>query len=170
MSLGPRTVMGAGMYGAGVAPKVGYMNGSDGVVPLCHAGIFSGACSDCHFSLLNSLRTRLGMPLTERLERLGGLFLDSASTLFFGGGRSGSGELPEDNLLFAAASLSSSRIGSLPLFCLTGGAGLLLPNAFSTKSSSRRARRRSFSCCRWSARLCNSSICLACSSCFISIS
>ena len=29
-------------------------------------------------------------------------------------------ELPKDNSSFAFASLSSSRIGSLPLFCLTG--------------------------------------------------
>ena len=86
MSSGPRTVVGVGMYGASEAPKVGYTNGSDGATPLCHAGIFSGACSDCRFSLMNSLRTRRGMPLEERLERRQGLFLDSPSTLFFGGG------------------------------------------------------------------------------------
>ena len=63
------------------------------------------------------------MPLTERLEWRGGLFLDLASRLFFGGGRSGSDELPEDNSLSAVASLSSGRIGSLPLFCLTGVQG-----------------------------------------------
>ena len=57
------------------------------------------------------------------LERRGGLFLDSASTLFFGGGRSGSRELPKDNSSSAVASLSSGRIGSLALFCLTKGAG-----------------------------------------------
>ena len=39
----------------------------------------------------------------KRLERRGGLFLDSASTLFFGGGRLGSGELPVDNSLSVAA-------------------------------------------------------------------
>ena len=148
MSSGPQIVVGAGMYGAGAAPKVGYTNGSDGATPLCHASIFSGACSNYHFSLLNSLRTQRGMPLTERLERHGALFLDSISMLFFGGGRSGSGELPEDNSSSAAASLSSGRIGSLPLFCLTRGAGWLLPHAFSPRSSSRRAHRRSFSCCR----------------------
>ena len=86
MSSGPRTVVGVGMYGAGEAPKVGYTNGSDSATPLCHAGIFLGAYSDCRFSMMNSLRTRRGMPLEERLERRGGLFLDSASTLFFGGG------------------------------------------------------------------------------------
>ena len=57
MSSGPRTVVGANMYGAGVAPKVGYMNGSDRAMPLCHVGIFSGACSDRRLSLLNSLHT-----------------------------------------------------------------------------------------------------------------
>ena len=146
------------------------MNGIDGAMPLCHVGIFLGACSDCRLSLLISLLTRRGMPLTERLEQRGGLFLDSASTLFFGGGRLGSGELSEDNSSFAAASLSSGRIDSLPLFCLTGVVGWLLPRVFSPRSSSKRAHRRSFSCYRWSARLCNSAICLACSSYFVSIS
>ena len=94
MSSGPRTVVCAGMYGAGVAPKVGYTNGSDSATPLYHVGIFSGACSDYRLSLLNSLRTRRGMPLTNRLEWCGGLFLDLASTLLVGGGISGSGELP----------------------------------------------------------------------------
>ena len=129
--------MGAGMYGAGAASNVGYTNGSDGATPPCHWGIFSGACSDCRFSLLNSLHTRRGMPLTERLEWHGGLFLDSASTLFFRDGISGSGELPEDNSSSVAAPLSSSRIGSLPLFCLTEGRGWLLPRAFSPQSSTR---------------------------------
>ena len=166
MSLGPRIVVGTGMYGAGAAPKVGYTNGSDGATPLCHVGIFSGACSNCRLSLLNFLRTRRGMPLTKQLESHRGLFLDSASSLFFRGGRSGSGDLPEDNSSSIAVSLSSGRIGSLPLFCFTGGARWLLPCAFSTRSSSRRARMRLFSCYRWSAWLCNSAICLAYSSCF----
>ena len=48
----------AGMYGAGSAPKVGYTNGNDGAMPLCHVGIFSGICSDYRLSLLISLRTR----------------------------------------------------------------------------------------------------------------
>ena len=52
-----------------------------------------------------------------------GLFLDSASTLFFGGVRFGSKELLEDNSSSVATSLSSGRIGSLPLFCLIRGAG-----------------------------------------------
>ena len=97
MSSGPRTVVGAGMYEASAALKVGYTNGSDDATPIFHVGIFSGACSNCRLSLLNSFRTRRGMPLTDRLERRGGLFLDSASTLFFGRGRLGSGELLEDN-------------------------------------------------------------------------
>ena len=170
MSSGPRKVVDVGMCGVGAALKVGYMNGSDGDTPLCHEGTFSGACSDCRRSLLISLHARRCMPLTKWLERRKGLFLYSASTLSFGGGRSGSGELPEDNSSSAAASLSPGRIGSLPLFCLTGGAGWLLPRAFSPRSSSKQARKRSFSYCRWSARLCNSTICLACSSCFVSIS
>ena len=124
------------MYGAGAAPKVGYKNGNDGATPLCHVGTFSGPCSDCRRSLLISFRARRCMPLTERLERREGLFLDSASTLFFGGSRSGSGELLEDNSSSAAASLSSGLIGSLPLFCLTRCVGWLLPRAFSPRSSS----------------------------------
>ena len=170
MSSGPRIAVGAGIYETGAAPKVGYPNGSDGAAPPSHTGMFSGACSDCRLSLLNSLRTQRGMFLMDRLERREGLILDSASTLFFGGVKSGSGELPEDNLSPAAASLSSDRIGSLPLFFLTGGAGWLLPRAFCIRLPSRQARRRSFSYCRWLARLCNSTICLACSSCFASIS
>ena len=65
------------------------------------------------------------MSLTDWLERRGGLFLDSAFTLFFESGRSGSGELPEDNSSSAAASLLSGRIGSLPLLCLIEGVGWL---------------------------------------------
>ena len=128
MSSSPRTVVDVGMCGAGAAPKVGYMNGSDGATPLCHMGTFSRACSDCCRSLLISLRTRRCMPLTEWLERRRGLFLDSTSTLW--GDISRSGELPEDNSSSAAASLSP-KMGSLPLFCLTGSTGWLLPRAFS---------------------------------------
>ena len=71
------------------------------------------------------------MPLTELLEQRSGLLLDSASMLFFGGERSGNGELLEDNSLSAIASLSPGRMGSVPLFCLTGGARWLLPHVFS---------------------------------------
>ena len=69
MSSGPWTVVDAGMYKAGAAPKVGHTNGNDGATPLCHVGIFSRACFDCRRSLLTSLRTWRGMPLTEMLER-----------------------------------------------------------------------------------------------------
>ena len=131
MSSGPRTVVDVGMCGAGATPKVGYMNGSDGATPLCHVGTFSGTCSNCRRSLLISLCTQRCMPLMERLEWHEGLFLDSASMLFFGGDRLGCGELLEDNSLSAAASLSPDRMGSFPLFCLTEGAGWLLPRAFS---------------------------------------
>ena len=169
MSSSPWTVVDVSMCGAGSASKVGYMNGSGGATPLCHMGTFSGACSDCRCYLLISLHTQRCMLLTGRLEWRGGLFLDSASMLFFEGERSSSGELSEDNSSSAAASLLPGRMGSLPLFCLTGGAGWLLPHAFSSRSSSKLASRRSFSCCRRSARFRNSAICLACSSCFISI-
>ena len=67
----------------------------------------------------------------ERLEQRRGLLLDSISMLFFGGERSGSGELPEDNSSSAITSLVFGRMGSLPIFCLTGGTGWLLPRAFS---------------------------------------
>ena len=137
MSSSSRIVVDVSMCGVGAAPKVGYMNGSGGATPLCHVGTFSGACSNCRHSLLTSLHARRCMPLTEQLERRRGLFLDSASTSFFGGERSGSGELPEDNSLFVAASLSPGRMGSLPLFFFTGGAGRLLPRAFSPRSASK---------------------------------
>ena len=107
MSSGPWTGVGASIYGIGAAPKVGYPNGSDGAAPFSHTGMFSRARCNCHLFLLNSLRTQLGMPLTDQLERRGGLFLDSTSTFFFGGVRYGSGELPEDNLSSAVALLSS---------------------------------------------------------------
>ena len=132
ISSGPRIEVSAGIYGVGPALNVGYPNGSDGVAPLCHAGTFSRVCSDCRLSLLNSILTQRGMPLTDRLERHGGLFLDSAYTLFFG-----SRELPEDNSSFVVASLSASRIGSLPLFFLTEDVGWLLPHAFSIRSPSK---------------------------------
>ena len=141
MSSSPQTAVGAGIYETGATSKAGYPNGSAGVAHPSHVGMFSGVRSNCHLSLLNSLRIRRGMPSTDRLERRGGLFLDSTSTLFFGGGRSGSGEVPEDNSSSTAALLSFGRIDSLPLSCLTGGAGWLLPRAFFICSPSKRARR-----------------------------
>ena len=131
MSSAPPTAVGTGIKGTGAAPKAGYLNGSDGAAPPSRAVTFLGARSYYRLSLLNSLGTRRGIPLTDRLERHEGLFLDPASTLFFGGGKSGSGELPKDKSSSVAASLSSGWIGSLPLFCLTRGAGWLLPRAFS---------------------------------------
>ena len=170
MSSGPLTTVGAGIYETGAAPKVGYLNESDGAAPPTQVGMFSGVRSECRLSLLNSLRTRRGVSLMNRLERRGGLFLDSASTLFFGGVRSRSEELSEDNSSSVAASLPSNRIGSFPLFCLIGGAGSPLPRTFSIRSPSKRACRWSFSYCSWPTRLCNSAIYLACSSCFASMS
>ena len=145
MSSSPRTVVGTGINGTGVAPKAGYPNESDGAAPPNHASMFSGAHFDCRISLLNSLLTRRGMPLTDRLERRGGLFFDSTSTLFFGGSRSESGELPKDNSSSTVASLSSVQIGSLPLFCLTRGARWPFPCILSIRSPSKRVRKRSFS-------------------------
>ena len=117
------------------------------------------------FSLYSAMHA-----MTERLEQCEGPILDLASTLFFGGERSGSEELPEDSSSSVVASLSLGRMGSLPLFCLIEGARWLLPRGFSPRSSSKRARRLSFSCYRRSAWPHNSTICMACSSCFVSIS
>ena len=91
MSSSPQTVVDISMCEAGATPKVGYMNGSDGTTPMCHMGTLSRAYSVCPRSLLISLRTRRCMPLTKRMEQCGGLFVDSASTLFFGGERSVTG-------------------------------------------------------------------------------
>ena len=141
MSSGPRTVVDVSMCGVGATPIVGYMNKSGGATPPCHVSTFSRTCSDCRLSLLISLRTRRCMPLMEWLERCGGLFLDSASTLFFRGGRSSSGELPMDNSSSVATSLSPGRMGSFPLFYLTEGVTWMFPHAFSPRSSSKRACR-----------------------------
>ena len=69
-----------------------------------------------HLSLLAPLRTWRRAPLMDRLDRREGLFLDSASALFWGGERSRSGELPKDNSSSAGGSLSPMRMSSLPLF------------------------------------------------------
>ena len=111
-----------------------------------------------------------GAPLTNRLDRHGGLFLDSTSALLWGGELSRSGELPEDSSSVVRGSLSHMRMGSLPLFGRAGGAGWIGPHEFSPRLVSRRARRRSFSCYMRFACSRNSAICLACSSCFSSIS
>ena len=148
MSSGPQIAVGTSINKTGVVPKAGYPNGSGVAPPPSHAGMFSRVRSIGCLSLLNSLRTRRGIPLMDRLERYRGLFLDSASTFFFGGSGSESEELPEDNSSSVAASLSSDRTGSLPLFCLTGSVGWPFPCTFSTRSPSRRVHRRLFSCCR----------------------
>ena len=80
--LRPQTAIKKTKCGAGGAPTVGYMNGSGGATPPCHTGIFSGTSFEYRLSLLNSLRIRWRMPLTDRLERRRGLFLDSTSALF----------------------------------------------------------------------------------------
>ena len=85
MSSGPRTAVEGNRCWVGVAPRVGYINGSKGATPPCHVGIFSGACSDCRRSLLTSPCNRQRIPLMEQLERLGGLFLDLAAALVCGG-------------------------------------------------------------------------------------
>ena len=130
MSSGLRTTVGTGINGTGAVPKAGYSKGSGGAAPPSHAGMCLRAHFVCRLSLLNSSSTQRGMPLTDLLERRGGLFLDSNSTLFFGGSGSGSGELPEDSSSSVAASPSSDRIGSLPLFCLVGGGGWPDPRTF----------------------------------------
>ena len=123
MSSGPQTTVGTGINGTGVVPNVGYPKGSGGGAPSSHAGMFSGARSVCHLSLLNFFRTRRGMPLTDRLERRGGLFLNSASTLFFGSSGSGNGELPKDNSSSAATLLSSDRTAPCLYFIFLGVLG-----------------------------------------------
>ena len=57
MSSSPRAMVDVSMCGEGAAPKVGYVNESDGAMPLCHVSTFSGACSDCRRSLMISLLT-----------------------------------------------------------------------------------------------------------------
>ena len=76
MSSSPWTAVKEIKCGAGGAPVVGYIKGSDKSIPPCHAGIFLRARSECRLSLLTS------MPLTDQLEWRGGLFLDSTSVLF----------------------------------------------------------------------------------------
>ena len=137
MSSGPRIAVGTGINGMGVILKAGYPKGSGGAAPLSHAGMCSRERSVYRLSLLNSRRTRRGMPLTDQLEHRGGLFIDSNSTLCFGDSGSGSRELLEDSSSSAAALLSFDRISSLPLFCLAGGGGWPLPHKFSARSPSR---------------------------------
>ena len=78
-------------------------------------GIYSGANSEWRLSLLASLRTQQRAPLIDRLDWHGGLFLDSASTLFYGGEQARSRELPKDSSSSVGGSLSPMKMGSLPL-------------------------------------------------------
>ena len=69
MSSSPRTAVGAGINVRDwCSSEGGIPNGSEGAALPSHVGMFSRARSDCRLSLLNYLRTWLGMPLTDRLE------------------------------------------------------------------------------------------------------
>ena len=89
---------------------------------------------------------------------------------FRDGERRGSGELSKDNSSSAGRSMLSGTAASLPLSGRDGGSGQGGPRDFSAWLASNRVRRRSlfsrnrFACSR------NSATCLACSSCFSSIS
>ena len=130
----------------------------------------SGANSEWGLSLLASLHIRQCVPLIARLEWRGGLFLDSAFALLWGGKRRGSGEVSEDNSSSACGSLWSGREGSLPLFFWVRGTCWVAPCGFSALLVSEWVRKCSFSYYKWFACSRNSTICLACSSCFSSIS
>ena len=97
-------------------PRMGTAHVETKAIPSNRVDICSGANSEWGLSLLDSLRIRRRAPLIARLEWQGGLFLNLASTLFWGGERRGSGELSEDNSSFSGGSLWSGRAGSLPLF------------------------------------------------------
>ena len=133
-------------------------------------GIYSGASSEWRLSLLASLHTRWRAPLADRLNRRGGHFLDSAFALFWSGERSRSGELPDDSSSSTGGSLSPLRMGSLPLFDIVEGARWICPRKFLSRLVSKRASRRSFSCCKRFTCSRNSAMYLAYSSCFSSIS
>ena len=100
----------------------------------------------------------------------GGLFLDWASAAFGDGERRGSGELPEDSSSFACRLMSFGATTSLPLPRRDGGNGVEGSRNGSTRPTSNRVRRRSFSSHNRFACSCNSAICRAYSSCFASIS
>ena len=106
----------------------------------------------------------------DRLDRRGGLFLDWASAAFGDGERRGSEELPEDCSSSAYRSISSGAVTSLPLPGLEGGNGRGGSYDCSARPASIWVRRRSFSSHNQFACSCNSTISLACSSCFASIS
>ena len=106
----------------------------------------------------------------DRLDRLGGLFLDWASAAFRDGERRGSGELSEDNSSSASRSMSSGIAASLPLSRRDGGSWWGGPRDFSAWLASNRIRRRSLSSHNRFVCSHNSATCLACSSCLASIS
>ena len=66
-------------------------------MPPGRIGIYSGASSKWRLSMLAFLPTRQRAPLKDGLDRCGGLFLDSAFALFWGGEQARSGELPKDS-------------------------------------------------------------------------
>ena len=146
------------------------MDGTGGATPLGRFGIYSQAGSDWHRSLLASLLIRCRMPLINRLDRRGSLFLDSASASFEDGERCGSGELSEDNSSSAGRSISSGMEAPFPLSGRDGGRGRGGPRDLLARLASKRVCRRSFSSCKRFACSCNSTICRACSSCLASIS
>ena len=66
----------------GRSPKRVLLRRKLGVMPSNRVDIYSGANSEWGLSLLASLRIRRRATLIARLDWRGGLFLDSASTLF----------------------------------------------------------------------------------------
>ena len=120
--------------------------------------------------MLGSLCTRRLATLMDRLDRRGGLFLDWASATFEDCERRRSGELREDSSSSAGRSISSGAATSLPLLGREEGKGRVGSRDCSARLASNRVRRRSFSFRNRFAYLCNLTICLACSSCFASIS
>ena len=168
MSSGLRIVATGGMYGIGVVPKAGCIDGMTDTTPGINAYTFSGATFSWLCSRPASLLSWRSRPLLVLLNvgRCECLWRDLALLLFVG---EGFGKLYEDNSSSAGVSASSGTMGFFPLSRMIGCFAYPLSCAspsprlclFSTW-----ARRRSFSCCRCSMQSYNSLICLACSSCF----
>ena len=139
---------------------------------MCNADVFPGTSFDWFYPQPISLLTQRNVPLSALLnaERYECLSHDLVLLLFF---RGRFGELLEYNSSSARVSTSSGTMGSFPLSraieCLACSlsckSSLLGLHIFSTW-----ARKRSFSRCRCSAQSSNSLICLACFSCFFSMS
>ena len=141
-------------------------------MPISVAYAFSGAAFDQICSWPASPLARWSRPLLVLLNarRCECLWHDLALLLF---AREGFGELFENNSSSTGLSASSGTMGLFPLSCVVGC--FIRPLSCTPPFprlcfSSTWARRQSFSCCRCSARSYNSLICLACSSCFFSIS